>query len=266
MKILFRLDRDNEAELQVARRYCDVITQRCAVRGHELIVGRYSVLPFYRELEHDIAYTGGYLANSYRQHRYIAGMEWVDDLAGLTPAVYRDHNFHAAPEGAYVVKGETNSKKHQWATDMFAGSKKRALTVASRIRDDGGLLGQDIVYRPFVQLKTFDLAMNGLPITNEWRFFMWNETILSHGYYWANMAEPSVAAQAHISRPGFELVERAASILSKHVTFYVIDVAQKHDGGWMVVEINDGQMSGLSDCDPEQLYGNLQRVTESARV
>ena len=44
--------------------------------------------------------------------------------------------------------------------------------------------------------------------------------------------------------------------------FYVIDVAQKQDGNWTVIELNDGSMSGLSCNDPELLYGNLLNTIE----
>ena len=37
---------------------------------------------------------------------------------------------------------------------------------------------------------------------------------------------------------------------------------QKENGDWMVVELNDGQMSGVSCCDLGELYGNLKRVLE----
>lgn len=36
-----------------------------------------------------------------------------------------------------------------------------------------------------------------------------------------------------------------------------MDIAQKEDGGWVVVELNDGSMSGLSCIDPDELYNNL---------
>lgn len=260
MKILFRTDRDNADEL-AASQYCDVVTRRSSIAEHDQIIGRYSVLPFYRELEWDLADVDAYLVNSYHQHRYIATMEWADDLAGMTPPVYRDHNFHVAPEGCYVVKGETNSKKLQWNRKMLGRNKAHASRIAADLADDGGLLGQDMVYRPFVQLRTFDVAMNELPITNEWRFFMYNGIILTSGYYWADLAEPEVAAQAELLPEGIKLVECAAQILAPKVTFYVIDIAQKHDGSWMIVEINDGQMAGLSGCDPHKLYQGLRTVT-----
>jgi hypothetical protein len=42
--------------------------------------------------------------------------------------------------------------------------------------------------------------------------------------------------------------------------YYVIDVAKTESGEWIVVELNDGQMSGLSENNPDTLYGNLKQV------
>ena len=52
-------------------------------------------------------------------------------------------------------------------------------------------------------------------------------------------------------------VQSILSLISTHVNFYVVDVAQKEDGNFIVIELNDAQMSGLSDNRPENLYGNL---------
>jgi hypothetical protein len=39
----------------------------------------------------------------------------------------------------------------------------------------------------------------------------------------------------------------------------VLDVAEKENGEFVLIEINDGQMSGLSCCNPEELYLNLKK-------
>jgi hypothetical protein len=47
--------------------------------------------------------------------------------------------------------------------------------------------------------------------------------------------------------------------LSEPPTYYVIDVAKTAAGKWILIELNDGQMSGLSDNDPDVLYSNLKK-------
>ena len=41
---------------------------------------------------------------------------------------------------------------------------------------------------------------------------------------------------------------------------FVVDVAKTASGEWIVVELNDGQQSGLSCCNPIELYSNISRV------
>ena len=41
------------------------------------------------------------------------------------------------------------------------------------------------------------------------------------------------------------------------VRFLVVDVAETAAGEWIVVEVNDGEMSGLACIEPEGFYANL---------
>jgi len=45
--------------------------------------------------------------------------------------------------------------------------------------------------------------------------------------------------------------------IADYANFFVLDMAETADGRWIVVEVNDGQMSGLSMCNPEELYANM---------
>lgn len=51
--ILFGSELAFRYELQVAREYFEVIEQRCACPRGTLVVGRYSILPFYLELQRE---------------------------------------------------------------------------------------------------------------------------------------------------------------------------------------------------------------------
>jgi hypothetical protein len=39
--------------------------------------------------------------------------------------------------------------------------------------------------------------------------------------------------------------------------FFAVDVAERAAGGWTLIEINDGQTSGLCEVDPHELYARL---------
>jgi hypothetical protein len=254
MKILFRKDQDNYDELPVAQQYSDVITQRVECCNGDTIVGRYSVLPFYRELEKDIEFFGGKLINSYSQHSWIANFNYYDELYNLTFPTWNDYDFHLAPEGAYILKGKTNSKKNQWSTHMFAATKREAIDVASRLINDEFIGPQGLLYRKYMPLKTFSHGLNGLPYTDEWRFFFLGTDLLSYGYYWC--CEEN-ADERTIEPEGIVFARTVAAVASKYVNFFVVDVGKTESGDWIMIELNDGQMSGLSMNDPHKLYVNL---------
>jgi hypothetical protein len=231
---------------------------RMDVKTGDVVVGRYSVLPFYSEQERDLNRVGATLINTHRQHCYIAEMDWVDDLEGLTPKTWRD--ISTLPDsGAFVLKGETNSRKHLWSTHMFAENRAAVGGVMCRLLDDTFIGQQKIVAREYVPLVTYTHGIGGVPITKEFRCFMLRDRLLSIGYYWASHSEDDVVLAAKPNRddvPRDLLVDVARRIGDK-CNFYVVDVAEKVSGGWMVVELNDGQMSGLSCCEPDELYSNL---------
>jgi len=258
MVILFRRSLEEEGEFEVARQVLgsDVVEFRSEVPEGQLVVGRYSVLPFYHELQKELALRNSRLVNSYAQHQYIANMEWARTLEGLTPATYR--TWGNLPDGAYVVKGVTNSRKFQWATHMYAPTRKDVPTVVSRLMDDTMIREQGVVVREYIPLMKLEEQINGLPVTMEYRFFCYGDSILTSGFYWSNFVE-EVDVPAKPPPEAVALVEKVLGRLP-HEMFVVVDVALAEDGRWIVIELNDGQMSGLSCCPAEELYEKLGQI------
>lgn len=243
-----------ENEAKIASKFFPVKKLRTACCD-SLVIGRYSVLPYYLELEKDLANKSCFLINSFQQHCYIANMDWVNDLKGYTPRTWDSFTFPNAPPGKYIVKGETNSKKNQWDKLMFAENKVEASRIASQLSHDGLIGEQRIMYREYVPLKTLEVGINGLPFSNEWRFFFYRANELCRGFYWSSSEK-----RGKLNNDGIEFAHKCAAILSKKTNFFVIDIAEKAEGGWICIEVNDGQMSGLSECNAYELYSNLRSV------
>lgn len=256
--ILFRNDGKSQEELDAASKYFPIVNTRSQVIKNSLVIGRYSVLPYYYELCQDLAFNNSRLINSYEQHNWITSFDYYHDLKSYTPKTWDDTNFYSAPDGEFVVKGRTNSKKHKWNSLMFAENKVEAAKVANRLMEDMAIAEQGIVYRRYVPLKTYEVGLHGLPFTNEWRFFFYKNRKLGFSYYWTGCTEH----RGNLNRDGINFVSEVASIVSAHCNFFVLDIAEKEDGGWILIEINDGQMSGLSDVQPNELYKNLRKVIE----
>jgi hypothetical protein len=82
-------------------------------------------------------------------------------------------------------------------------------------------------------------------------FFYYKNLPLNHGYYWSNAEHPE---WAKMDQCGKDLAQTIAELVAPHNNFFVIDLAKKANGEWIMVELNAGEMSGLSMCTPEILY------------
>lgn len=300
--ILFRRgDHTDDAEFKAAKRSFDVYESRCSIPRGSFIIPRYSALPFNRELEMDAHASGSKLINSHRVHSFIADLrQWYPILSEnaqrtqITPRTWT--HWHALPnDRSFVVKGVTNSRKGSWNTRMFAQTRDDVPRIASSLLDDALLAEQGLVVREYVPLRTFKHGLNGIPITNEWRFFCMSGQIVDSGFYWStepdyewngvddNDVQNVMASRSDSDTLDFEselrgnapapraartlvqevlrrLDEDAYDLLGEPVPFVVIDVAEKQSGGWIVIELNDACQSGLSCIPPERFYPLLRQA------
>lgn len=176
------------------------------------------------------------------------------------------------PDIPVVLKGETNSLKYVWNTHAFARNKREAIEVHGRLTRDSLTGSQKIYAREYVPLETFTMAPQGLPITREFRFFVYKSTILSGGFYWSSHTEElhDIGIRPDPDEVPREFLDEVIRRIQETEqgtppppSFYVVDVAKTEEGGWIVIELNDGQMSGLSDNDPGVLYSNLKKAIDA---
>lgn len=262
--IYFRSSLAEENELQIAKKYFKCVDNRTKVEKGDFVICRYSAVPFYKELEEDITNLGGRLINSYKQHRYVADLRnWYEDLKDITPETW--FRLEDIPEdGPFVLKGETNSKKFLFDTHMFAKNKREAVDVYCRLQDDNMISEQSIYIRRFVPLKNYLIGLRGLPVSKEFRIFVCNKKIITIGYYWSNYWD-DLEEKPEFDAPD-EFINKIINTIGNKCNFYVVDVAQMVDGNWTVIELNDGQQSGLSMNEPEILYCNLAAVVNNSQL
>lgn len=247
-------------ELEAAELNFDVVNLRSKVPPGSLVIARYSALPYYRELEADLLSHGSEMINTHRQHRYVADLgNWVEDLSGMTPKTWNRLEDVPESEAPFIVKGETNSKKFSWDTHFFAPSKQDAVRIACDLMDDGLLCDQKIYVRKYVKLVKLMDGLRGMPISEEYRFFALDGKIVCGGFYWSNYVD-DLGEEPSANCVPREFLDAVLEKIGNKVRFVVIDVARLESGEWIVVELNDGQMSGLSCNDPELLYCGLKTV------
>lgn len=260
--VLFRNDGTNKEECDVCKLHFNTFCSRMAISRNSLVIPRYSCLPYYKELENDLKYNNSVLINSYAQHKWIADFEYYEILKEYTFETWErlsDTNY----EGPFVVKGKTNSRKHEWDKMMFAENRRDAAHIATELSNDSMIGYQDIIYRKYIPLKTFEIGIHGLRFTNEWRLFFLGGNLIDYGYYWGIADKPELG---YIDEEAFNLAKKIAEIVKNYVNFFVLDIAEKEDGGWILVEINDGSMSGLSTIEPDLFYKKLFTLMQEFHV
>lgn len=264
--ILFRKCTEAEQEIKSAAKYFSSYANRSAVPENSLVIGRYSVLPYYEELVCDLTTKQSRLINSYSQHRYLADVgNWYRDIYAYTPKTWT--HLDAVPNYAYpiIIKGRTNSKKFLWDTHMYAANKQEAAAVISRLFVDPTIGDQQLYFRKYVRLKQFMSGLRGLPVTKEFRVFVLDGQVLTRAFYWSNyvddiISEGHPASSIDPNEVPADFLRNVISCIGNNARFYTIDVAQMIGGGWIVIELNDGQMSGLSMTDPDELYKSMYEV------
>lgn len=261
-EILFRpYDFETSEEFNICSEYFSTVRNRTNLKNC-VVIGRYSVLPYYKELEDDLKINNCQLINSYEQHRYIANFDYYGFLRNYTFESWNENQFpYIDWGGPFVVKGSCNSKKERWSQLMYAPDKRKASEIAYELKTDHFIGSQDIIFRKYQKLKTYEIGINDQPFTNEWRFFIYKENILSYGYYWIQ-AEKILE---EIDEKGLIFINSLLQYIknekpTEFPDFYVLDIGELETGEWILIEMNDGQMSGLSNNDPEILYKNLQHI------
>lgn len=262
--IFLRPSQCEKEEQVVMREHFPVHIQRTAIPAGSLVIGRFSVLPFHREVEQDVINLGSKLINSSVQHEYVANFDYYDDIADVTfPTWFNLADVpYALRQSPFVVKGRTNSKKHAWSQLMYAPDFLQASRIAAELRCDGLLSQQGIIIRQYVPLETFEVSdINGMPFSNEWRIFYYQGKRLAYGYYWSIIDDwtPVQEATQNFLQEGLVFADEVANRLIDKIPFVVIDIAKTVSGEWKVVELNDGCQSGLNDSvSAETLYQQLK--------
>lgn len=241
-----------------------LIQSRVAVSPGDLVVGRYSVLPYYRDLEQDLLALGARLINTTTQHMFLADMRnWYPGLADLTAKTWFRLE-DVDDDGPFVLKGTTNSRKQDWATHMFAADRRAAGDVYSRLAADGLIGRQDIVIRKYVPLVRYGELLGGLPITKEFRYFVLNGRVVSASYYWDSFREDIDVTRGTppaAPTPSMDtLVQLVIARIGEQAAFYTVDVGETVDGGAILIELNDGQMAGRSGAPADAFYAALAGI------
>jgi ATP-grasp domain, R2K clade family 3 len=153
-----------------------------------------------------------------------------------------------------IVKDYVKSRKHEWFEACYIPSAvdRQAVTrVVTRFLElQGDDISEGLVFRAYVAFQPIGAhPQSGMPLTREHRLFFLDGTLLADAPYW----DAPIDETAELPIDHFRNV--AARVPSR---FFTMDVAQRVDGGWMIVELGDAQVAGLPErMDVAAFYAAL---------
>lgn len=247
-----------ENELKAAKKYFHCVDLITDIPDNSFVVGRFSLYPFYYDQVRELKNKNCKLINEHWQYEYIADLKnYVSDLEDMTPKTW--DKLDALPEGrSFVLKGETNSRKNLWLTSMFAENKEKAKEIYFKLLDDSLIGAQKIYIREYIPLYTYMKGINGMPVTKEFRLFVAYGKVISSAYYWQNYID-DIDENPNPNDIPKEFIQKVIDRVGFNSNFFVIDIGLTKSGEWIVIELNEGQFSGLSCNEPENLYKNLSQ-------
>lgn len=156
-----------------------------------------------------------------------------------------------------IVKDYVKSWKHDWLDACFipetADKKNVCRVINNFVQAQGTDLNGGVVLRDFLNLRSLGVhPESGMPLSVEFRVFVLGGEVLCTIPYW-----PEIATSETL--PPEVVLPLLAMDLSP---FYTADFAQTEQGNWVLMEIGDGQVSGLQGMDPMAFYGSLREKAE----
>lgn len=159
-------------------------------------------------------------------------------------------------DGSYIVKDYVKSRKHEWYDACFIRNIRDQANAKRVIgnfieRQDEDLVG-GVVLRKFENLKKTGFHVQiGMPLSEEYRVFIYAGKVFTIDSYWDQSAEISFTEEE------FAWIESIAARIKS--SFVTVDLARKENGSLIIMEFGDGQVSGLQQLGAEEFYRNFKR-------
>jgi ATP-grasp domain, R2K clade family 2 len=154
-----------------------------------------------------------------------------------------------------ILKDYVKSRKHEWNEACFIKSATNREIIEKTVKRFLELQGEDLneglVFREFIEFQPLtNHSKSGMPLTKEFRLFFLEGELIFTSEYW----EEGEYAETDLPKDLF--TEIAKNVKSN---FFTMDVAQKNDGNWLIIELGDGQVAGLPEnADEMSFYNSLK--------
>lgn len=229
-------------------------------------VARIGASENYAELYEQLSQEGIHLIHSPEQQLKCTELpNWYPLILDLTPKsiwfseIPSLEQIEAEFTFPIFVKGSRQTSKHQKHLSIVDTPQAFA-TAMEAYRKDPILHWQKVVVREYINLRPIAGGQaDKIPASYEFRTFWWKGHFVGAGQYW--FQADSYHWMTKEEQEALSIAREVASRLD--VPFLVVDIAQRSDGQWIVIECNDGQESGYAGLAPMQLWKNILAVEQN---
>ncbi len=185
-----------------------------------------------------------YFPNSYsfiKEH--TPESRWLD-IAEVRPDIRRVHEMLASfGSRPLLLKDYVKSRKHEWEEACYIPDASDRQQVEKVLRTfverQGDGLNGGIVFREYVELEKLGThEKSGMPLSKEYRLFFYRHRLIAAQNYWEEAAYDG-------ERPDLSVFVAIAQRIRS--SFFTMDIAKTTAGEWLIIEVGDGQVSGLQD-------------------
>lgn len=158
-------------------------------------------------------------------------------------------------QGSYIVKDFVKSRKHEWYDACFiknvSDTENTAKVIKNFISRQGDSLVGGVVLRKFENLKQIGFhGKSGMPMSEEYRAFIYAGKVLILDNYWTDNDFVGISEAEKC------WIETIASKIKSN--FITMDLARKEDGELIIMELGDGQVSGLQQIRKKDFYNSFE--------
>lgn len=167
------------------------------------------------------------------------------------------HTFGCNP---IIIKDYVKSRKHEWQDACFienaCDSNNLTRVLSNFLQRQGTALNEGVVFREFLKLAFLtNHSKSNMPLTKEFRLFFMQGKLLQTMYYWDEGSYEDIW-------PNFSIFQPIANKVKSN--FFTMDIALTIDGQWKIIELGDGQVSGLPDnVNLYEFYAKIKHANES---
>jgi hypothetical protein len=153
-----------------------------------------------------------------------------------------------------IIKDYVKSLKHHWEEACYISSASNKTEVIKKVRRflelQGPDLNEGLVFREFLELEPIGLhPESAMPLTKEYRLFILDGKLIKAYPYWDEIDYQEEA-------PAWTNFESLFSQINNR--FFTMDIAQTKAGTWVIMELGDGQVSGLPElADKKEFFQEL---------